>query len=97
MAVGCWPVAGKALGLKPKKLLLAKKQMTEELGVGRWSDFEIDIAKKSLRKKLIGKVQTRIIMMDVFFLSISILTIRFSSTLTFMMTVAFVVLCCCRS
>lgn len=46
-----------ALGMKPKKLLLAKKQMTEELGSWEFtSDFEADIAKKSFSQKLIGKV-----------------------------------------
>lgn len=46
-----------ALGMKPKKLLLAKKQMTEELGSWEFtSDFEMDIAKKSFSQKLIGKV-----------------------------------------
>lgn len=43
--------------MKPKKLLLAKKQMTEELGSWEFtSDFEMDIAKKSFSQKLIGKV-----------------------------------------
>ena len=48
-----------ALGMKPKKLLLAKKQMTEELGSWEFtSDFEM-ILQRRAKQKLIGKVQNK--------------------------------------
>ena len=51
-----------ALGMKPKKLLLAKKQMTEELRVGH--DFEMQ--RRAFDKSWLAK-WTRRIMMDVCF------------------------------
>ena len=62
-----------ALGMKPKKLLLAKKQMTEELGSWEFtSDFEADIAKKSEKTKAEqGKVQNKNNHDGCLFLSIS--------------------------
>ena len=59
--------------MKPKKLLLAKKQMTEELGSWEFtSDFEADIAKKSEKTKAEqGKVQNKNNHDGCLFLSIS--------------------------